>query len=153
MADDGVVEVVDGTPSDPLQYVFFLKGKIKVYIYDFVSISFKARCHMRFQRAFTACCCVFKVCNYFGSNRRNYFENTNAFSKHISYNKILKTLQCVRDLDMLYLGKLGGGGSVLGLSQLCSCPSCLKKWCSLLRFNLYNLRYLTLRFETVIRKN
>ena len=65
--------------------------------------------------------------NYFGSNRRNYFENTNAFSKHISYNKILKTLQCVRDLDMLYLGKLGGGGSVLGLSLFCYCRSFLKK--------------------------
>ena len=46
-----------------------------------LSISFKARCHTRFQRAFTSCCRVFKEITLVGSNQRNYFENANACSK------------------------------------------------------------------------
>ena len=36
----------------------------------------KVRCHTRFQRAFTACCCVFKEITMVGSNQSNYFENS-----------------------------------------------------------------------------
>ena len=35
----------------------------------------------RFQRVFTACCCVFKVITLLWSNLRNYFENAKACSK------------------------------------------------------------------------
>ena len=40
-----------------------------------------ARCHMRFQRAFTACCCIFKEITWVGSNQRRYFENAYACNK------------------------------------------------------------------------
>jgi len=35
----------------------------------------KLSCDSRFQRAFTACSCVFKVITLVGSNQRNNFEN------------------------------------------------------------------------------
>jgi len=43
--------------------------------------SLKLSCDSRFQRAFTASICVFKVITLVGSNQRNYFENVNACSK------------------------------------------------------------------------
>ena len=43
----------------------------------------KARCHTRFQRAFTPCCCVFKEITLFGSNQRNYFETANACKTNV----------------------------------------------------------------------
>jgi len=43
--------------------------------------SIKLSCDSRFQRAFTACVCVFKEITLVGSNQRNYFENANACSK------------------------------------------------------------------------
>jgi len=43
--------------------------------------TFKLRCDMRFQRAFTACRFVFKITTLFGSNQSIYFENATACSK------------------------------------------------------------------------
>ena len=40
-----------------------------------------ARCHTRFQHAFTVCCCDFKEVTMVGSNQRNYLENANTCSK------------------------------------------------------------------------
>jgi len=37
-------------------------------------ILIKLRCDCRFQRAFTACSCVFKVIILIGTNQGNYFE-------------------------------------------------------------------------------
>jgi len=41
----------------------------------------KLRCDCRFQRAFTACSCVFKVINLVWANQGNYVENAPACSK------------------------------------------------------------------------
>jgi len=41
----------------------------------------KLRCDTRFQRAFTACSCVFKVITMVLANQRNFFENAAACSK------------------------------------------------------------------------
>jgi len=41
----------------------------------------KLRCDTRFQHAFTACRCVFRVFTLFWANQRNYFENATACSK------------------------------------------------------------------------
>ena len=40
----------------------------------------KAHCDTRFQQAFTAFICVFKVITLVGSKQRNYFGNANACS-------------------------------------------------------------------------
>jgi len=47
---------------------------------------FKLSCNCRFQRAITACICVFKIITFVGSNQRNYFENATACN-----NRMLKT--------------------------------------------------------------
>jgi hypothetical protein len=47
-------------------------------------ISLKQSCDSRFQRAFTACCCVFKIITLAWANQRNYSENVNACSKRLS---------------------------------------------------------------------
>ena len=38
----------------------------------------KLHLHTRFQRAFTACACVFEVITLVDSNQRNYFENARS---------------------------------------------------------------------------
>jgi hypothetical protein len=43
----------------------------------------KLRCDSRFQRAFTAWSCVFKVFTLIGSNQGNYFENATTYSKRM----------------------------------------------------------------------
>jgi len=43
-------------------------------------IHLKLRCDTRFQRAFTACVCVFKVITLVWANQRNYFENATVCS-------------------------------------------------------------------------
>jgi len=43
----------------------------------------KLRCDSRFQRAFTACSCVFKLITLIGSNQGNYFENATTCSKRM----------------------------------------------------------------------
>jgi hypothetical protein len=45
------------------------------------SLSLRLSCDSRFQRAFTACSCVFKEITLVGSNQGNYFENATACSK------------------------------------------------------------------------
>jgi len=50
-------------------------------IHSFIWITLKLRCDIRFQRAFTACSCVFKVITLIWANQRNYFENATACSK------------------------------------------------------------------------
>ena len=45
------------------------------------NVTLKARCDTRFQRAFSACICVFKDNKLIGSNQGSYFENANACSK------------------------------------------------------------------------
>jgi len=46
-----------------------------------LSVSLKLSCDSRFQRAYTACCCVFKVITLAWANQGNYFENANACCK------------------------------------------------------------------------
>jgi len=43
----------------------------------------KLSCDSRFQRAFTACSCVFKVITLVLANQRNLFDNTTTCSKRI----------------------------------------------------------------------
>ncbi len=45
---------------------------------DFRLLWVKLRCDTRFQHAFTACSCVFKVITMVWANQRNSFENTTA---------------------------------------------------------------------------
>ncbi len=48
---------------------------------QFVKLSLKLHCDTRFQRAFTACVCFFKVITLVWANQRNYFENVTAWTK------------------------------------------------------------------------
>jgi len=57
---------------------FFIKLH-KIYVF----LPLKLSCDSRFQRAFTACVCAFKVITLISSNQRNFFENANACSKRI----------------------------------------------------------------------
>jgi len=41
----------------------------------------KLRCDSRFQRAFTACSCVFNAITLLRDNQRNFFENATACSE------------------------------------------------------------------------
>ena len=52
----------------------------------------KARCHTRFQRAFTACCFVFEETNLDSSNQRNYFNNANLCSKRTMKTRVATRL-------------------------------------------------------------
>jgi len=45
--------------------------------------SLKLRCDSRFQHAFAACSCVFKVITLVWANQRNYFENATTCSKRM----------------------------------------------------------------------
>jgi len=45
--------------------------------------SLKLSCDSRFQRAFTACSCVFKVITLVWSKQRNFFENVATCSKRM----------------------------------------------------------------------
>ncbi len=42
---------------------------------------FKLSCDSRFQRAFSACSCIFKVLTLVGSNQSNFFDNATACNK------------------------------------------------------------------------
>ena len=44
-------------------------------------LSLKPSCDTRFQRAFTACVCVFKVIALVWANQSKFFENATACSK------------------------------------------------------------------------
>jgi len=57
-----------------------MKYKFKVVQVVYI---LKLRCDSRFQRAFTACSCVFKVITLIGSNQGNHFENAFTCSKRM----------------------------------------------------------------------
>ena len=69
--------------------------------YLFWSSLIKARCHTRFQRAFAACCCVFKEITFIGSNQRNYFEHANACSKRTSKTRMATRLNLIRLFNVI----------------------------------------------------
>ncbi len=52
--------------------------------------AFKLRCDNHFQRAFTACSCVFKVITLVWASQRNYFENVNAFQTQKVIQKMVR---------------------------------------------------------------
>ena len=54
------------------------KKRILMLISPHRILRLKARCDTRFQRAFTASCCVFNEITLVGSNLRNNLENENA---------------------------------------------------------------------------
>jgi len=54
-----------------------LDGKSKIKGWNF----FKLSCDSRFQRAFTACVCVFKVITLVWANQGNFFKNETTCSK------------------------------------------------------------------------
>jgi len=53
----------------------------------------KLRCDTRFQRAFAACGCVFKVITLVWANQGNYFENTTSSSKCMLKTRVATQLQ------------------------------------------------------------
>jgi hypothetical protein len=59
----------------------FYKARTNKFVIIFRSL--KLRCDSRFQRAFTACSCVFKVTTLIGSNQGNYFENATTCSERM----------------------------------------------------------------------
>ena len=48
-----------------------------------------------FQRALTACCCIFKEITMVGSNQHNYLENANACSKRKLKTHVATWLYCL----------------------------------------------------------
>ncbi len=64
---------------------------------SFCLTSFKLSCNCHFQRAFTACSCVFKEITLIGSNQGNYFENATACSK-----RTLKTTVATQLYSQMY---------------------------------------------------
>jgi len=58
-----------------------LKLPVEKMIANLGSFTLKLSCDSRFQRAFTACSCVFKVITLIGSNQCNFFENATSCSK------------------------------------------------------------------------
>jgi len=67
--------------KERFQFFKFLTNNIWSHFSDYYVSPLKLRCDSRFQHAFTACNCVFKVMTLVGSNQGNYFENTTACSK------------------------------------------------------------------------
>jgi hypothetical protein len=62
-----------------ISFLYFLtKTCLRVHSNNTLS---KLSSDIRFQFAFIACVCVFKVLTLVGSNQRNYFENANIFHK------------------------------------------------------------------------
>jgi len=63
----------------------------------------KLSCDSRFQHAFTACVCVFKVITLVGSNQRNYLENATTCSKRTLKTTVATQLKCILVLTSRYL--------------------------------------------------
>jgi len=55
-------------------------------------LSFKLRWDSRFQHAFTACSCAFKVITLIGSNLGNYFENATKCNKRMLKTRVATKL-------------------------------------------------------------
>jgi hypothetical protein len=70
----------------------------------------KLSCDSRFQRAFTACSCVFKVITLIGSSQGNYFENATTCSKRMLKTRVttqLKILKkCLSGVDAINISGL-----------------------------------------------
>jgi len=90
-------------------YIFLL---IEVKLVPFFGNCIKLRCDSRFQRAFTACTCVFKVITLIGSNQGDYFENATACSKRtlkktvatrLYYKWRKTTWRCIARNNFIYL--------------------------------------------------
>jgi len=56
----------------------------------------------RFQRAFTACSCVFKEITFVGSNQGNYFENVTECGKHVLRTRVATQLKSKNGAEMLF---------------------------------------------------
>jgi len=63
----------------------------------------KLNCDSRFQRAFTACCCVFKEITLGGSNQGNYFENATECSKCALKTRVATQLEGRENYSATYL--------------------------------------------------
>jgi len=63
------------------KFYSFIKKHFQNYQKNHFGSCIKLCCDSRFQRAFTACSCVFKVITLIGSNQGNYIENATACSK------------------------------------------------------------------------
>ncbi len=70
------------TGNLPLFCFYMFGGKMKL----------KLGCDSRFQRAFTACSCVFKVITLVLANQRNFFENATTCSKRMRKTLIVTQL-------------------------------------------------------------
>jgi len=64
---------------------------------NFQEVNVNLSCDIRFQRAFTACSCVFKVISLVWDNQDNYFENSIAWSK-----RTLKTTVATQLISNVY---------------------------------------------------
>ncbi len=86
---------------------FWLEVKDLLFVMKFnmfpLKYCLKLSCYSRFQHAFTACSCVFKVLMLVSSNQGNYFENALACSK-----RTLKT----RVATQLYIWRLNAKTSL-----------------------------------------
>jgi len=70
-------------PSTPLFLYFCLSHCLTLSFLLFPPLSLKLSCDNRFQHAFTACSCVFKVITLVWANQRNFFENAFTCSKRM----------------------------------------------------------------------
>jgi len=57
------------------------------------TFSLKLSCDSRFQRAFTACSCVFKLITLVGSNQGNFFENATTCRKRMLKTRVATQLK------------------------------------------------------------
>ncbi len=62
----------------------------------------KLSCDSRFQRAFTACSCVFKVIALVWANQRNFFENATTCSKRMRKTLVATQLKIVKWLFLSF---------------------------------------------------
>ncbi len=78
-----------------------MKGRVKeLYLWELRIEPFKLSCESRFQGAFTACCCVFKVITLGCPNQSNYFKNaTAACSKSTLKTTVVTRLKSVVKID------------------------------------------------------
>ncbi len=81
--------------KERFQFFKFLTNNIWSHFSDYYVSPLKLRCDSRFQHAFTACNCVFKVMTLVGSNQGNYFENATACSKRMLKTTVATQLKCL----------------------------------------------------------
>ncbi len=63
----------------------------------------KLSCDSRFQRAFTACCCVFKVIALARANQGNHFDNANTCSKRMLKTIVATQLKVVQNCLTIFM--------------------------------------------------